>query len=218
MPRKGYGRPKGCQVRGELCVNPHKITNMAQLTPEEIAKIDEEERLRAEAQLKHFQPKKIVKTKIGGKPMGLVQKISIGYICFLVLLVIIGATISAVESNKSEPSNLAAPETSVSKTASTNRQTYPLNAGFKYSNLMVEITNNNNFDWTNCELVVNYDAGYYEAKVDIISPNKPQEYMLNDFVKLGSSERFNPYTEAIRNFSINCQTPNGAGFVEKKIY
>jgi hypothetical protein len=65
---------------------------MAQLTPEEVSKIEEEERIRAKARLKYSQPQQIAKTKTIKKLKELAKNIIlIGWLCFITLILIIGA-------------------------------------------------------------------------------------------------------------------------------
>ena len=195
-PERDMGDRKVARFVGSFVLTPVKITNMAQLTPEEIAKIDEEELVRARARAKYA-------AKPAGKLANKPSRKSHRLRNFLIIIIGLVIFISIINSYNS-------------KSSSSSSKKYPLSADVKTSNLIVEVTNNDSFDWTNCKLIMNfsgsYDTGsYYQATIGTIAPNTLRTYRLNDFIKNGTTERFNPYTEAMGNLEIDCQTPDGEG-------
>jgi hypothetical protein len=159
------------------------------LTQEEKEKIEEEERVRANARVEYAEKNK----SHFWRNIGIVI---IGFFIFVIVS-------SAVSDSGSSSSKSSSKDIS-------------LNADVKVNNLIVEVTNKDTFNWTDCELIVNYDSDYFRINIDSIPTDKPLTYRLNDFVELGTTKRFDPYAEVMRNFVIDCNTPHGKGMWSSK--
>lgn len=157
------------------------------LTEEEKKKIEEEEQYRAG-----------VRSGISNQPPSSKKKhFSFGRVILVVFTLIVGFFMLIAISDKGGKQSSGV----------------SLNADVKYSSSEVKITNEDSFDWSSCELVLNLsNASYYQMLIDGVPSRRTRTVGLADFVKLGTTERFNPLEEKLGNFSIRCQTPSGKGF------
>lgn len=100
-----------------------------------------------------------------------------------------------------------------SNSSSSTSSSVDLKAAVRFTGLQFAITNNDSFDWQNCELEINprtFSSGF---KYNAGSLRAGREYSVGalQFAN-GEGKRFNPLEFKPTSVTISCNTPRGRGF------
>jgi len=163
---------------------------MSELSPEEKKKIFEEEKTRIEAQER--VRKQIDKKKT--KPA------TIGCLALIILIVLVVIINSLKPPSEQEPKAPPKP------------LYIALNASVIFTGTQFEITNNDNFSWSNVKLEINpglLKSGY-KLNVRVMSAGNTYTVGAMQFAKPDGT-RFNPFSMKAQSISIYCNTSKGDG-------
>jgi len=168
---------------------------MTELTDEEKKKIYNEEKARLEVKEKVEKESKAKDTKTG----------CIGIIGLLVVIAIVMAICGVFDTGKKKSEEPSEP------------LYVDLDASVRFTGTQFQITNKNNFNWTNVELEINpglLKSGY---KLDAGLMKAGETYTVGamQFAKPDGT-RFNPFTMKPQSIDIYCDTPRGKGFYSAK--
>ncbi|MDB6104083.1 MAG: hypothetical protein JWO52_4082 [Gammaproteobacteria bacterium] len=81
------------------------------------------------------------------------------------------------------------------------------------SGVILEVTNEDEFDWNNCRLTLNLQifGRDYELSLARIAAHEHVSLPLDNFAS-GDGERFDPFTHKLKETAIVCETLGGKAF------
>ena len=88
-----------------------------------------------------------------------------------------------------------------------------LNGAVRFTGTQFVVTNNDSFDWSNCELEVNpktFSSGF-KYRASVLAAGERYTVGALQFAN-GEGKRFNPFEFKPTSFSVACDTPRGRGF------
>lgn len=86
----------------------------------------------------------------------------------------------------------------------------PLSATVRFTGTQLQVTNRDDFPWTDCRLEINPGIvrGGWSASAARIGPGETVSGGVMTFTRSGG-ERFNPLTHQVESASVACNTPHG---------
>lgn len=99
---------------------------------------------------------------------------------------------------------------SPARTPAAEQEAVALGAAVQFTGTQFQITNNDPFNWANCELAINAGAVRqgYELRAVSIAARSTMTVGAMQFAR-GDGQRFNPFDMKPNAFSIACDTPGG---------
>lgn len=135
---------------------------------------------------------------------------------WLIILTLLFFILSRLSSDGKKTSQNQQETDNSSETSPTKEpeaDTYDLQADIKFSDTAYQITNKDEWEWTDCKLEMNAGVikGGYVYKIQLVPPNSPFFVPFSEFVK-SDGTRFNSYETKPLNISVSCKVNGKRGF------